>query len=595
MARPANPASFGSSLTRGNIYQLFAYQIYESRMRRQFATIILATIVAALALLASPGRADASSFSAGQVGRSLHVCILPVRSGDVPARLIHTPERFDCTTAQKAFGSGDYWVISDPIDQRSRSRRPLVARVGSVWQDRLTLHVLYADGHIATLADDNNSLSRRIQLGAIVEQPLPRHQSEVHRLMWKVEGAANLRGILIGPRLATKADSDRSNLMMGAIYSAFAGLAFALLVYNLALWASLRHRFQLAYCLMVAALMAYAFTSSGAMAWAIPGVANNDRIRLNYLLLTIACASALLFARAFFESHVFGPRLRLAIRSTVALLIGTALMFVLFAPVGVHLIDQVYSWMFVGVLLTVFATLWSAWRGRSNHLWIFALAWAVPIFAASLRVFANFGLIGWSFWLDNSTILSMAAEALISSIAIAYRIRLLSRERDDAVAAEAVARRLADTCPLTGLLNRRAFLANAIGRRTPQMLLILDLDHFKQVNETLGHDGGDEVLRAVARTLRTLAPDGALTARIGGEEFAVLCDVERPLDPNAVLARLRATRMPFDLRVTASIGTATGMLTTEPHWKSLYRLADTALFAAKSAGRDRARAAPIAA
>jgi GGDEF domain-containing protein len=63
--------------------------------------------------------------------------------------------------------------------------------------------------------------------------------------------------------------------------------------------------------------------------------------------------------------------------------------------------------------------------------------------------------------------MSMAAEALLSSIAIAYRIRLLSRERDAAVAAETVARRLADLDPLTGLLNRRAFLGHAIGRKGP--------------------------------------------------------------------------------------------------------------------------------
>jgi diguanylate cyclase (GGDEF)-like protein len=251
--------------------------------------------------------------------------------------------------------------------------------------------------------------------------------------------------------------------------------------------------------------------------------------------------------------------------------------------------------MFIGVLGTVAATLWQAWRARSNYLWIFAIAWALPIFAASLRVFANFGLIPWNFWIDNSTIVSMAAEALISSVAIAYRIRLLSRERDQAIAAETVARRLADTDPLTGLLNRRAFLASAIGRPGPQTLLVLDLDHFKQVNETLGHDGGDEVLRVVARTLRQLAPPGALVARIGGEEFAVIADMANPLEPNLLLGRLRATRMPFDLRVTASIGTATGTLMAESDWKTLYRAADTALFAAKSAGRDRARSAPLAA
>ena len=564
-------------------------------MVRGFAALILATLLAAVMLLAAPAHAQAANLGAGQVGRPLKVCVLRAQPGDDPARLIRQPQRFDCTTKQTQFGTGDYWVISNDIGKTSSFDNPLVARLGSVWQQRLTLHVLYADGQLGTMADDNHGITRRIQLGAIVEYPIAHAHAPVQRLMWKVEGAGNLRGIVIGPRLATKAESDRSNLVMAAIYSGFGGLALALLIYNLALWASLRYRFQLAYCLMVGALMAYAFTSSGAMAWLVPDIANNDRLRLNYLLLTLACSSALLFARAFFEEHVFGPRLRLLIRTTVAVLITTGVFFVMFAPLGVQFVDRVYSWVFFGVLICVSATLWSAWRGRSNFLWVFALAWALPIFAASLRVLANLGLIRWNFWLDNSTILSMAAEALISSVAIAYRIRLLSHERDAAVAAETVARRLADTDPLTGLLNRRSFLARAIGREGPQTLLILDLDHFKQVNDTLGHDGGDEVLRVVARTLRALDLPDALIARIGGEEFAIVTHMSQPLDPNIILNRLRATRMPFDLRVTASIGTATGPLTAESDWKSLYRAADTALFAAKSAGRDRARAATKAA
>lgn len=562
-------------------------------MGRGMMAALLAALVAALACVASPAHAQLANLSAGQTGRPLSVCVLRAQSGDDPAHLIGTPQRFDCTTKQTRFGPGDYWVISNPIDARPDEH--LVARIGSVWQQKLSLYALYADGYFAAMHDDNRGITKRIQLGAIVEHPLPRHHSGVRRLLWKVEGSANLRGIVIGPRLATQAESQRSNVAMAAIYAGFGGLALALLVYNFALWASLRYRFQLAYCLMVGALLAYAFTSSGALAWVWPDIANNDRLRLNYLLLTVACASALLFARAFFEAHVFGPRLRLLIRATVVTLLATGLFFVLLAPFGVGLVDRVYSWVFAGVIASVVATLWSAWRGRSNYLWVFAIAWALPILAASLRVFANLGLIRWNFWLDNSTILSMAAEALISSVAIAYRIRLLSRERDSAVAAEAVARRLADTDPLTGLLNRRAFLASAIGREGPQTLLILDLDHFKQVNDTLGHDGGDEVLRVVARSLRALAPPGTLVARIGGEEFAVVTALDRPIDPNAVLVRLRATRMPFDLRVTASIGTATGTLAAEADWKSLYRAADAALFAAKSAGRDRARAAPLAA
>jgi diguanylate cyclase (GGDEF)-like protein len=148
---------------------------------------------------------------------------------------------------------------------------------------------------------------------------------------------------------------------------------------------------------------------------------------------------------------------------------------------------------------------------------------------------------------------------------------------------------LADVDPLTGLLNRRAFLGKAIGREGRQTLLVLDIDHFKSVNETIGHDGGDDVLRLVARVLRRTAPADALVARIGGEEFAVVMDEGHIVDGEEVLARLRAERMPFDLSVTASIGCCTGPLAGEADWKRLYRSADRALYQAKTEGRDRAR------
>ena len=180
-------------------------------------------------------------------------------------------------------------------------------------------------------------------------------------------------------------------------------------------------------------------------------------------------------------------------------------------------------------------------------------------------------------------------------VAIAYRIRLLCHERDVAIAGETIARRLADTDPLTGLLNRRAFLDRAIGRHGEQKLLIADLDHFKRVNETLGHDGGDEVLRVFARVLRSCTPVGAIVARIGGEEFAIIVDTDTTLHAEAILDRLRATRMPYDIAVTASIGGCSGPLVTEIDWKALYRGADLALFEAKASGRDRVRShAPAA-
>ncbi|MES2988546.1 MAG: diguanylate cyclase [Pseudomonadota bacterium] len=515
--------------------------------------------------------------------------MLPDTGGMNPAIVIQHPERFDCTTSQHKFGPGNFWVISRDINQRSRSREPLNARIASLWQDKLSLHVLYSDGRMTTTTTDERGVTPLVQLGALVEHPLPRLQPEVVRLLWHVEGSANVRGIVLGARLSTGEQSEQANLAMAAMYAAFAGLCIALIIYNLALWGALRHRFQLYYCAMVTALLGYAFSSSGVLAWVFPELANNDRLRVNYLLLGLTGASALVFARSFFEDRVFSGWLGCYTAAVAIAMAGVGVLFFVSAPFSVRSADTTFTLVFLGLATVVGPTLWQAWRKRSNYLWLFAVGWGLPIFMAVGRVLANLHLIPWNFWLDNSTILSMVIEALMSSLAIAYRIKLLRDERDWAIASEVMARRLADTDPLTGLLNRRAFLDQAIGRPGEQQLLIADLDHFKGVNETLGHDGGDEVLRLFARLLRTHVPTGALVARMGGEEFAILSSVSEPVEAEVLLAKLRATRMPFDLLVTASIGGCRGPLTNDVEWKALYRGADAALFEAKSAGRDRAR------
>jgi diguanylate cyclase (GGDEF)-like protein len=376
---------------------------------------------------------------------------------------------------------------------------------------------------------------------------------------------------------------------MSALYAGFAGLSIALIIYNLALWGALRHRFQLYYCVMVGLLLAYTFSSSGALAWAWPDAANNTRLRINFLLLGSTGTAALIFARSFFEERVFAGWLGRYATVVALAMSGLGLFYFLTAPFAIYAVDLAFTCSFVALALAVGPMLWRAWRLRSNYLWLFAIAWGAPILTATLRALSNLHVLPWGFWIDNSTILAMMIEAIVSSLAVAYRIKLLRDERDDAIEREVMMRRLADTDPLTGLLNRRAFLGQAIGRGGEQLLLIIDLDHFKRVNETLGHDGGDEVLRVFARMLRTSVPQGTLVARIGGEEFAILTPIDRPVEPEALLVRLRQMRMPFDIKVTASIGTCRGTLTSEVDWKALYRIADAALFDAKSAGRDRVR------
>ncbi|MES2755694.1 MAG: diguanylate cyclase [Pseudomonadota bacterium] len=535
--------------------------------------------------------AHPAAAQAGLAGLPVATCVARDAPGLTPARALLESARFDCRTPQTAFGPGDFWVRSARLPADIAADRPIAVRTASLWQARMTLYAYYPDGEVVPITTDDRAAARSLQLGAIVERRLlPRGDIAPTVLLWHVEDAANLRGIINGVRLATPTQSASSNMVMAALYAAFAGFAFALLIYNLALWRALRHRFQLAYVAMLGCLLVYALSSSGALAWVWPGIANTDRLRVNYAALALCGITALAFARDFFEPRIFAGwvgRMATAVGTAIAL---SATAFAVLAPWRLGLLDAAYSVAFAGMVLVVGPVLWRAWRLRSDYRWLFAVAWAAPVVLAAVRVAHNVFPLPWNFWLDNSTLVTMTLEALLSSLAIAYRVRGLARDRDEARVQEIAARLLADTDPLTGLLNRRAFLGQAIGRAGEHTLLVLDIDHFKRVNDTIGHDGGDEVLRRFARVMREITPPTGLAARLGGEEFAILLPAGTGPAAEFVLARLREARMPFDLTVTASIGGCTGPLADETGWKALYRAADAALFEAKAAGRDRVRA-----
>jgi diguanylate cyclase (GGDEF)-like protein len=154
--------------------------------------------------------------------------------------------------------------------------------------------------------------------------------------------------------------------------------------------------------------------------------------------------------------------------------------------------------------------------------------------------------------------------------------------------------RLAHSDPLTGLANRRAFdlvyeRETARRQRTlePLSLVLLDIDHFKQVNDEHGHDAGDEVLRHVGTRLPEAARPTDLCVRMGGEEFAVLLPGCAPIQAMQIAERLRAAIAgDAPLPITASAGVATlGVHVDAP--ADLLPAADEALYRAKHAGRDR--------
>jgi len=170
--------------------------------------------------------------------------------------------------------------------------------------------------------------------------------------------------------------------------------------------------------------------------------------------------------------------------------------------------------------------------------------------------------------------------------------RLRAAERLTSMQEELI--RLAETDPLTGLLNRRAFFARAqaaadkVGPHGRMSAILADIDHFKRINDTHGHDVGDTVLQAAAKILGS----EGIVGRLGGEEFAIVLPHKsleegeahaRRLRVLAADLRVRAARAPVSMTCSFGVSDWSEGATLE----GMLKRADIALYEAKSSGRDR--------
>ncbi|MEP3437706.1 MAG: GGDEF domain-containing protein [Hoeflea sp.] len=253
---------------------------------------------------------------------------------------------------------------------------------------------------------------------------------------------------------------------------------------------------------------------------------------------------------------------------------------------------------------TVFVDLICAflvWRTRSHRVDIVVSVIFFVHAAATLNRIIRVHLAGPELVSDGAfkmspLVSSMQTENAIFAIAIG--LALFARH---SVSLLMRLNRLAETDPLTGLLNRRAFDARAAVLRgasapLPTGLIICDIDLFKRVNDTYGHDVGDTVLKTVAQLLKREAGPGSICARLGGEEFCILLP-----ESNSEMTRLVATRLRVAietqqivssgrrLNLTASFGYCE--LAPEDELRDAMADVDAAVYQAKADGRNLVRVA----
>jgi diguanylate cyclase (GGDEF)-like protein len=268
---------------------------------------------------------------------------------------------------------------------------------------------------------------------------------------------------------------------------------------------------------------------------------------------------------------------------------------------------------------------WSIWRGRP-HLLVTLLGLVPAILFFMVMAFQTQGIVGalWCYpavvsfyfmlperqaWIANAALLviaffqawnvleyplaiRVAATLLAVSTFSALFIRVIIVQQNKLHAQVA-------TDPLTGLLNRvllRETLERAIQQgsraKAPMTLLTLDLDHFKSINDTFGHDAGDVVLHAVGELLLKRMRRADTVFRLGGEEFLALLYNTDSDNGRRLAEELRASISAAQLYPGCSVTVSVGVATHQPDedWRAWMKRSDQNLYRAKSEGRNRVMA-----
>jgi diguanylate cyclase (GGDEF)-like protein len=436
-------------------------------------------------------------------------------------------------------------------------------------------------------AGDERSPGRylRVGLGFGFDAQLPPGRSEVFVRADSVDAAAmTLRLIPMDRAAALEGETQH---WMGLVH----GFLLALVATYGLLWLALRDRNHLRYVGYVGAYLCMHLAYSGIgpqVAWPdSPGV-GRFAILGGMVLFS---AAGLFFARSFLGLAQFAPRadrvvawgLRLALLGMAACIAANAQLFAVHLAFGFITLFT-FSMVGLGAL--------SVHHGRAQS-GIFLAATLLSMVGTLVTTMSVMGLLPFNKLTFRAVEAGVMLEAAIWALALGLRLR---RQHQDGMRAQELAQR----DPLTGLHNRRGFLelalpvfATAARNARPVSAVVIDIDHFKRINDRHGHAGGDLTLVDVAERIRNACRSGDIVARWGGEEFVMLLPETDSAQACALAERLREAfaQSPVLLDdgqaapITASFGVAVreGPMSLD----QLLHAADGALYRAKDAGRDR--------
>jgi diguanylate cyclase (GGDEF)-like protein len=502
----------------------------------------------------------------------------------------------DCDSEPRDYQRGWLWLFADPSEfQLEAGRQPAHLLVDQTRFDRIRVLLRYADGSVISHDLRDGELQRNWALGGHLDFRIPATGQQLTGVAIGFENMVHFP-LMRKIRLMQDDDFDRMQHAWIMTLGLVLGAMGATLMYNLFLYAGVADAFQRIYVLWAISAFLYAMCWSNLIFYVFPGLAGSTGVRLNMVFASGTLAFGTLFFTLFIEPTGLPRWYRRALNTIAVGLLLSGAAATLDQVGFAAQTDLVFNLLAAVNLVMLLTGIGLAWAGHSRAVNFYVLAWAAPLFVVGARLMRNFGLVGQNDLVDMATFLSITVQTVLLSLGIADRLGRLKGERDQATAEREEMRHLAETDLLTGLYNRRGFVmrAQALMRPPgPLGLLIADLDHFKAVNDRLGHDVGDCVLERIGAIVDDVVRGTDVAGRLGGEEFGVAARLDGE-ELEQLAERLRRAIAEADMSdllgpgagLTLSIGIAGRRDLPDASFQRLYNLADKALYRAKQNGRN---------